>query len=97
MVSKEYVVSCENDENIKITFIVDFINGLTIQGNYKKKFDEAVLLYSEHVDDYNLLLDEDWLFEKLNHVVSQTLIKREQLIKINDFFEKFKSFKIEED
>lgn len=97
MVSKEYTVSCENDENIKITFIVDFVNGLTIQGNYKKKFDESVLLYSEYVDDYNKLLDEEWLFDKLNDVVSKTLIKREQLIKINNFFENFKSFKIEED
>ncbi len=96
MKNKEYTISCENDGNIKIIFVVDFIDGLTIKGTYKKKFDESVLLYSEFIEDYNQILDEEWFVEKLDFVYNQIIDRRDKLIKINNFFENFKTFKFVE-
>ncbi|MDA3780405.1 MAG: hypothetical protein PF487_09350 [Bacteroidales bacterium] len=92
MKSKIYTITSEQDTNIVISFDVNFVDGVTIEGSYKKKFDTPVLLVKDFVDNYDLLLDDDWLTDKIHEIYQKTLIKREELIQIDSMFKEFKTF-----
>jgi hypothetical protein len=96
MKSKTYTITSEKDSNIIISFDVNFIDGVTIEGSYKKKFDTPVLLVKDFVDDHNLLMDDNWLTDKIHEIYEKTLIKREELIKIDSMFKEFKTFDFSE-